>query len=112
MQCARFWRPRDPERAQVTTAATLRFVTVIGLCFGGGQIALGLAGRLLGFLILWGLALIEERLERDQRADLTIETDVRAPEFLADFARQPACSGSSGRPWRSARELPWRRAPL
>jgi hypothetical protein len=89
----------------------------------------------LGFLTLWGLALIEERLKRDHRADLTIETDgdgpseesiqrrlarlglqasschvtlagnrrelafvvsgprqdtdVRAPEFLADFARQP-----------------------
>jgi putative Mg2+ transporter-C (MgtC) family protein len=119
----------------LTTAATLWFVTVLGLCFGGGQIALGLAGLALGFLTLWGLALIEERLERDHRADLTIETDVdgpseeniqrrlariglkanschitlagrrrelafvvsgrrrdtdvRAPEFLADFARQP-----------------------
>ena len=97
--------------------------------------ALGLAGLVLGFLTLWGLELIEERLERDHRADLTIETDVdgpseesiqrrlarvglrasschvtlagnrrelafvvsgrrhdtdvRAPEFLADFARQP-----------------------
>jgi len=39
-------------------------------------------------------------------------TDVRAPEFLADFARHRACSGSNGRPWRSARELPRRRAPL
>ena len=28
----------------VTTAATLWFVTVIGLCFGGGQIGLGVAG--------------------------------------------------------------------
>src|ERR1700758_4582422 len=28
----------------VTTAATLWFVTVIGLCFGGGQIGLGLVG--------------------------------------------------------------------
>ena len=126
---------RDNIVIGVTTAATLWFVTVIGLCFGGGQIVLGIAGLVLGYLTLWGLALIEERLERDQRADLTIETDVdgpseeniqrrlarlglkasschvtlagnrrelafvvsgrrqdtdvRAPEFLADFARQP-----------------------
>src|SRR5215471_16004134 len=70
---------RDDVVIGVTTAATLWFVTVIGLCFGGGQIALGLAGLVLGFLTLWGLELIEERLERDHRADLTIETDVDGP---------------------------------
>src|ERR1700744_1019950 len=32
----------------VTTAATLWFVTVMGLCFGGGQITLGLAAMMLG----------------------------------------------------------------
>src|SRR5262245_47825503 len=63
----------------VTTAATLWFVTVLGLCFGGGQIVLGLTALALGFLTLWGLAFIEERLEREHRADLTIETDAEGP---------------------------------
>src|SRR6202789_1117700 len=34
---------RDGLVVGVTTAATLWFVTVIGLCFGGGQIGLGLS---------------------------------------------------------------------
>src|ERR1700723_126411 len=38
----------------VTTAATLWFVTVIGLCLGGGQIALGLAGLVLGLRVVGG----------------------------------------------------------
>lgn len=40
----------------VTTAATLWLVTVIGLCFGGGQIVLGWAATGLGLVALWGLA--------------------------------------------------------
>jgi putative Mg2+ transporter-C (MgtC) family protein len=40
----------------VTTAATLWFVTVIGLCFGGGQLALGAAATAIGLLVLWGLS--------------------------------------------------------
>jgi putative Mg2+ transporter-C (MgtC) family protein len=35
---------RDNFVVGVTTAATLWFVTVLGLCFGGGQILLGLVG--------------------------------------------------------------------
>ncbi|HEY1747130.1 MAG TPA: MgtC/SapB family protein [Xanthobacteraceae bacterium] len=46
----------------VTTAATLWFVTVIGLCFGGGQIGLGIAGTTMGVAALWGLKAIEERI--------------------------------------------------
>ena len=38
----------------LTTAATLWFVTVLGLCFGGGQLALGLAVLALGVLVLGG----------------------------------------------------------
>jgi putative Mg2+ transporter-C (MgtC) family protein len=36
----------------VTTAATLWFVTVMGLCFGGGQLGLGLAALALAFYSL------------------------------------------------------------
>ena len=36
----------------VTTAATLWIITVIGLCFGGGQLALGVVPTILSFLTL------------------------------------------------------------
>ena len=37
----------------VTTAATLWIITVIGLCFGGGQLALGSIATILSFIALW-----------------------------------------------------------
>jgi putative Mg2+ transporter-C (MgtC) family protein len=40
----------------LTTAATLWYVTVIGLCNGGGQIALGSAATGLGLLLFWTLS--------------------------------------------------------
>jgi putative Mg2+ transporter-C (MgtC) family protein len=43
----------------VTTAATIWFVTVMGLCYGGGQIGLGIAAFALGFLILSVLKKVE-----------------------------------------------------
>jgi len=59
----------------VTTAATLWFSTVMGLCFGGGQLALGLVSLGLGFLTLSGLKLVEQSLKRIHRATLTVMTD-------------------------------------
>ena len=56
----------------VTTAATIWFVTVMGLCFGGGQIGLGFAGFLLGFAILIGLKRVETYIPQQHSADLTI----------------------------------------
>jgi putative Mg2+ transporter-C (MgtC) family protein len=63
----------------VTTAATLWLVTVIGLCVGGGQIALGLAAAILGLFALWVMKWIEDRLRREQRAQLSIEVDATGP---------------------------------
>jgi putative Mg2+ transporter-C (MgtC) family protein len=48
----------------VTTAATLWFVTVLGLCFGGGQIHLGLIAFILGFAVLNGLKFVEHLIKR------------------------------------------------
>jgi putative Mg2+ transporter-C (MgtC) family protein len=59
----------------VTTAATLWYVTVIGLCLGGGQIELGVVATVLGLLTLWFLNWIESRLRRECRASLRIELD-------------------------------------
>lgn len=56
----------------VTTAATIWFVTVIGLCFGGGQLALGGAAVGLALLVLWGFNWIEHHSSQDRRAILTL----------------------------------------
>jgi len=62
----------------VTTAATLWLVTVIGLCLGAGQIALGLVATLLGLLALWALKALENRLRLEHRARLMLEFDTAA----------------------------------
>ena len=56
----------------VTTAATLWFVTILGLCFGGGQWALGAAALALGLVVLKGLKHIEALLPQDRKATLTV----------------------------------------
>jgi putative Mg2+ transporter-C (MgtC) family protein len=61
----------------VTTAATLWIVTVVGLCLGGGQIALGIALAALTLFILWSLKRAEAYLRRDRSATcaLTLAAD-------------------------------------
>jgi putative Mg2+ transporter-C (MgtC) family protein len=56
----------------VTTAATIWFVTVMGLCFGGGQLGLGFAGFCLGLLTLIGLKKIEMRIPRQHSGLLRV----------------------------------------
>jgi putative Mg2+ transporter-C (MgtC) family protein len=56
----------------VTTAATLWFATVVGLCLGGGQVVLGSVSTLIGFSVLSGLRGLENRMEIYQPADLTL----------------------------------------
>jgi putative Mg2+ transporter-C (MgtC) family protein len=66
---------RGRDVAGLTTAATLWLVTVIGLCFGGGQIMLGLAGSGIALVTLWTLKWAERRasLIREATLRLTIE---------------------------------------
>jgi putative Mg2+ transporter-C (MgtC) family protein len=59
----------------VTTAATLWFVTVIGLCFGGGQISLGTAAFVLGMLVLSGLRWFDYRMKQEQHGTLILTTE-------------------------------------
>jgi putative Mg2+ transporter-C (MgtC) family protein len=66
---------RDNLIVGVTTAATLWAVTVIGLCLGGGQIALGIAATAIALAALWVLQWIETRLRRERRVRLTVEID-------------------------------------
>lgn len=64
----------------VTTAATLWFVTVMGICFGGGQLALGVVSFALAFITLWLLKYLETRILLERRAMLTLVADDEAPD--------------------------------
>jgi putative Mg2+ transporter-C (MgtC) family protein len=105
----------------VTTAATLWFVTVIGLCFGGGQISLGVAGLGLGVGTLSGLRWLEGRLKRDQSATLSLVTERDSPseqeisEVIRSSGYRIGTSGTSILKEKNRRELEfglrWRSVP-
>ena len=66
----------------VTTAATLWIATVIGLCLGGGQLALGGLATGLGILTLSAMEWIDLRIPREHRAKLVVTT---APGATVDL---------------------------
>jgi putative Mg2+ transporter-C (MgtC) family protein len=70
---------RDGLVVGVTTAATLWFVTVVGLCFGGGQIYLGIAAVVLGMLVVSALRWFDVRMKQDLRATLSLITERDEP---------------------------------
>jgi putative Mg2+ transporter-C (MgtC) family protein len=75
---------RDDAVQGVTTAATLWFVTILGLCFGGGQLRLGAAATGIGILVLGGLVRVEQMLPRLQKARLTVATYLSADEGIPE----------------------------
>jgi putative Mg2+ transporter-C (MgtC) family protein len=102
----------------VTTAATLWFVTVLGLCFGGGQWGLGVASLVIGIGVLRGLKRVEALLPQDRRATLSLtgafdgvtDEEIRAEIFARGF--QLVGSGvhydrDAGR-WTLVSEVRWR----
>ena len=73
----------------VTTAATLWTATVIGLCFGGGQIALGLAALALTIFVLEGLRRLDRWLKPGHQATLQVSLHPEGPpehELTAEFS--------------------------
>jgi putative Mg2+ transporter-C (MgtC) family protein len=68
----------------VTTAATMWFATVVGLCMGGGQLILGSVSTVIGFGVLWGLRSVETHFERYRLAELkiTVQGDRLLPHDL------------------------------
>jgi putative Mg2+ transporter-C (MgtC) family protein len=70
---------RDNFIQGITTAATLWFVTIIGLCFGGGQLVLGSTALGLCVIVLWGLPWVEEWLPQDRYSTLTLTLGLDRP---------------------------------
>ena len=63
----------------VTTAATLWYVTVVGLCFGGGQFLLGCIATAIGALVLWAAEWVERLMAVECRARLSMTLDDAGP---------------------------------
>jgi putative Mg2+ transporter-C (MgtC) family protein len=63
---------RDDLVVGLTTAATLWYVTVMGLCFGSGQVWLGIAAFAIGFLVLAGFKKMEMAIPREHRGELSV----------------------------------------
>jgi putative Mg2+ transporter-C (MgtC) family protein len=63
----------------VTTAATLWFVTMVGLCLGGGQLVLGMTAAVLGVMVLWCFRWFEALFPRDRRGSLVISSQLDGP---------------------------------
>lgn len=57
----------------VTTAATMWYVTVLGLLFGGGQLKLALAGTVMALFILWALKRVEMNMPTRRTGFLGLE---------------------------------------
>lgn len=70
---------RDSLVVGVTTAATLWYVTVLGLCFGGGQHLLGLTALGIGLVVLWTLKEVERKLPHERMFALNLVIDPQGP---------------------------------
>ncbi|HMB94444.1 MAG TPA: MgtC/SapB family protein [Tepidisphaeraceae bacterium] len=70
---------RENSIVGVTTAATLWFVTVMGLCFGGGQLVLGFTALILGMIVLWGLKYVERAIYQDIRTMVAVTIAKNGP---------------------------------
>ena len=72
---------RDDAVVGVATAATLWFMTIVGLVIGAGELLLGAAVALAGLLILWVLEWADLSIRRRFRATLRISAESkRLPE--------------------------------
>ena len=106
----------------VTTAATLWFVTMMGLCFGGGQLLLGIVALVLGMMILSVFKWLEKRIPQDREASVKLEVGSDGPKD-AEIISELQAAGLSVAKWNVAyldqaqrRELEcvvhWRNRPV
>jgi putative Mg2+ transporter-C (MgtC) family protein len=88
---------RDNVVLGVTTAATLWFVTVMGLCFGGGQLGLGLAALVIALIVLWLLKPLEDSWKQERQGTLIVEVTSDGPteRDITDAATAAGCKVSA-----------------
>lgn len=91
---------REHNVTGVTTAATMWYVTVLGLLFGGGQIITASVGSVLGITILWGIKRVEPLSPREHYATLQLTLDADAPPEpeLRQFILRAGCAISQWSP--------------
>ncbi|HEX3656597.1 MAG TPA: MgtC/SapB family protein [Pirellulales bacterium] len=71
---------RRGDRIQgVTTAATLWYVTMMGLVIGGGQLAFGMTLAVLGFFVLTVLKWVEQHAPQEKTGRLALIIDDTGP---------------------------------
>jgi putative Mg2+ transporter-C (MgtC) family protein len=87
---------RDNAVVGLTTAATLWFATIVGLCLGAGEWRLGGAGAAAGIVILWPLYLLEERVPREHVAALSVTAPIDAVNEadVHELIARDACTAS------------------
>ena len=56
----------------VVTAATIWFMTVVGLCIGAGMLLLGVVAAVIAFTVLWALHYVDKSIRRAFRGALTV----------------------------------------
>jgi putative Mg2+ transporter-C (MgtC) family protein len=72
-------RRRGSRVRGITTAATLWFATILGLCFGGGQHGLGLIALVLGIIILGAMRRLEAVVPQEHRGTLSLSLGEDGP---------------------------------
>jgi putative Mg2+ transporter-C (MgtC) family protein len=102
----------------VTTAASIWFVTVVGLCFGGGQILLGVIGVALGLFVLSVMKQLEKHLPRNHHAHLSMTLTEGAPgeEEMRTLLQNAGIRlrnwsvvyDGEGKPYKAAADVRWR----
>lgn len=85
---------RDGLVTGVTTASTLWFVTLLGLCIGGGQYRPAFAAGIAGVTVLWGLRYFEDGLQRRKKAWL-ITRFAAGSDGAERLVTELACIGCS-----------------
>jgi putative Mg2+ transporter-C (MgtC) family protein len=85
---------RDKRARGITTAATIWFVTVVGLCIGAGFKTLGLLAVVVAILILWALKRVERALPLGRKATLSMTVLANGPD--EDFIRSKIHAGGYG----------------
>ncbi|CAN7340333.1 MgtC/SapB family protein [Phenylobacterium sp. LjRoot219] len=78
----------------VATAATLWFMTMVGLTLGAGQLVLGVAVTLAGLAMLWTLEWADLRIRRRFRAVLRVEAE---PDRLSQTELRQLIAGCGQR---------------